>query len=131
MTVVVAYLPTELGAATIRAGATQAQHRGQDLLVLNAASGAAYADSALATEAQLEAIRGELAAQGVTAEIRQLPRAASAAEAILEQAEAASATLLVIGLRPRSPMGKFLLGSTAQTLMLRSPCDVLAVKPQS
>ena len=54
--------------------------------------------------------------------------AASAAEAILEQAETVSATLLVIGLRPRTPVGKFIMGSSAQSVLLAADCPVLAVK---
>ncbi len=38
------------------------------------------------------------------------------------------AGLLVIGLRKRTPTGKFLLGSNAQEILLDAPCPVLAVK---
>jgi nucleotide-binding universal stress UspA family protein len=40
------------------------------------------------------------------------------------------ATLLVIGIRHRSMVGKMLMGSTAQTLLMDCPCQVLAVKAQ-
>ena len=38
------------------------------------------------------------------------------------------ASLLVIAIRHRSPIGKMFMGSTAQTLLLDCPCPVLAVK---
>lgn len=40
-----------------------------------------------------------------------------------------SADLIIIGLRRRSPLGKVLLGSNAQDILLDAPCPVLAVKP--
>jgi nucleotide-binding universal stress UspA family protein len=39
------------------------------------------------------------------------------------------AELLVIGIRHRSPVGKLLLGSVSQRLLLECPKPVLAVKP--
>ena len=45
-------------------------------------------------------------------------------------AEAADASLIVVGIRHRSPMGKLLLGSAAQQILLEAACPVLAVKPE-
>jgi nucleotide-binding universal stress UspA family protein len=50
------------------------------------------------------------------------------AERILELAESAAAELLVIGARRRSPVGKFLMGSVTQTLILQASVPVLVVK---
>ena len=38
------------------------------------------------------------------------------------------AELVVIGLRRRSPVGKMLMGSTSQRVLLDAPCPVLAVQ---
>ena len=56
-------------------------------------------------------------------------RASSPAEDLINIAEARStAELIVIGLRRRSPVGKLILGSNAQRILLDAPCPVLAVK---
>ncbi|MFY0408887.1 universal stress protein [Solicola sp. PLA-1-18] len=131
MTVVAAYAPTPLGADAVHEAAAEARRRAEPLLVLNTASGAAVADPALATDDQLERLRRDLEGTGVDVEVRQVRHASSAAEAVLDVVRAEEASLLVIGLRHRSVVGKFLLGSTAQTLLLDAPCHVLAVKPSA
>ena len=53
------------------------------------------------------------------------------AEALMSAAETGAASLIVIGLRRRSPLGKLILGSNAQRILLDAPCHVLAVKPDT
>jgi len=36
-----------------------------------------------------------------------------------------------VGIRPRSPVGKAVIGSVAQRIVLDAPCPVLAVKPDA
>lgn len=50
------------------------------------------------------------------------------AGALLELVDSIDADLLVIGARRRSPMGKALLGSVAQTVILEANLPVLVVK---
>ncbi len=47
---------------------------------------------------------------------------------MLKTAESTNAEFIVIGLRRRSPVGKLLLGSNAQRVLLDAGCPVLAVK---
>jgi len=50
---------------------------------------------------------------------------------VLTFANAAEAEILVIGARRRSPMGKFLLGSVTQTIILDADMPVVVVKAQA
>lgn len=77
-------------------------------------------------------IDNALAEAGVTGVAWQLHLATAqqdVAGTILELTRAADATLLVIGARRRSPVGKALLGSVTQTLILQAELPVLVVKP--
>jgi nucleotide-binding universal stress UspA family protein len=65
---------------------------------------------------------------GVEHELRQLVRGFEPAEDLISIAESVDAELSVIGLRRRSPVGKLILGSNAQRILLDAKCPVLAVK---
>ena len=52
------------------------------------------------------------------------------AEELISTAETTDADFIVIGLRRRSPVGKLLLGSNAQRVLLDAACPVLAVKAE-
>ena len=47
---------------------------------------------------------------------------------LIEAAQEVQADLIVIGIRKRTPVGKLVLGSHAQSILLDSPYPVLAVK---
>ena len=57
------------------------------------------------------------------------PVGVDAAEELLGAMDRPEADLLVIGIRHRSPVGKLLLGSVSQQLILECPKPVLTVKP--
>jgi nucleotide-binding universal stress UspA family protein len=79
-------------------------------------------------DAELEVVSKELADAGIDAEVRQLVRGADVAEDLISVAAESAADFIVIGLRRRSPVGKLILGSNAQRILLDAPCPVLAVK---
>ncbi len=60
--------------------------------------------------------------------MRQLVRGLEPAEDLIGVAEEVGADFIVIGLRRRTPVGKLILGSNAQRILLDAPCPVLAVK---
>jgi nucleotide-binding universal stress UspA family protein len=129
-TIVVGYVPKPEGRAALRRGAEEAQLRHAKLVVVNSHRGGREfeREDAMETEAQLQEVRDELSAAGVEHEIRQLVRGMDPAEDLINVASDVSAEFIVIGLRRRTPVGKLILGSNAQRILLDAPCPVLAVK---
>jgi nucleotide-binding universal stress UspA family protein len=120
MTVVVAYADTPPGHAALEAAVTEVA-RDQETVVL------------------VPAVRGE-AAPAVADLERRWPHVAGRLEvergdlgdpsdAVVQVAQRRDARLIVLGLRPRSPVGKLVFGSTAQRILLDATCPVLSVKP--
>lgn len=80
-------------------------------------------------EQELDGVRAQLEDAGFTATTAVLHGIyGGAADAVLSEAERTAAELVVIGIRRRSPVGKVVLGSVAQDILLRADCAVLAVK---
>ena len=129
-TIVVGYVPKPEGHAALRRAAEEARLRDARLVVVNSHRGGREFDSGDALESQedLEAIRSELREAGVEHEVRQLVRGMDPADDLVNVAAEVSAEFIVIGLRRRSPVGKLILGSNAQRVLLDAPCAVLAVK---
>ncbi|MGH8823022.1 MAG: universal stress protein [Jiangellaceae bacterium] len=131
-TIVVGYVPKAEGRAALRRAAEEARLRGAHLIVINSARGGRdfEAEDAIRSDAELEAVRRQLAEAGVEAEVRQLVRGMDVADDLIAVAEETSADFIVIGLRRRTPVGKLILGSNAQRILLDAPCPVLAVKAE-
>jgi nucleotide-binding universal stress UspA family protein len=129
-TIVVGYVPKPEGQAALRRAAEEAQLRDARLVVVNSHRGGREfdRDDALESEEDLEAIRQQLREAGVEHEVRQLVRGLDPADDLVNVATEVDAEFIVIGLRRRSPVGKLILGSNAQRVLLDAPCPVLAVK---
>jgi nucleotide-binding universal stress UspA family protein len=128
MTVVVGYTPTPLGRHVLAAAIDEAARRDVELVLVNSATGASYADKGLAPQDELDQAVADAQTRGVNARVQQVTDALAPAQTLLDEADRANAELIVIGLRSRSRTGKFLMGSTAQTVLLGAPCNVLAVR---
>lgn len=122
-TVVTGYVPKPEGEAALLAGIEEARRRGARLVVVHAL------DDHDAEPAYLTEVRDRLADAGVDHDLRVLERGADASDQLVDLAEEVAAELIVIGLRRRSPVGKLILGSNAQRVLLDAPCPVLTVKP--
>jgi nucleotide-binding universal stress UspA family protein len=128
MTIVVGYVPTPEGEAALTAAIEEAGRRSEQLHVLNTARGDASGDPMFLDDDAVTALRSRLAGSGIGFEVRQLVRGRDAAEEIVEAASRLDASLVVIGLRRRTPTGKLLFGSQAQRVLLDAHSPVLAVK---
>lgn len=129
MTVIAGYIPTPEGEAALEEAIREAERRGVELVVLNSARREAYVDDRYAQDSQWQAVEERLGQRGIRFRLLRPESTHDTATDLIEAAEQYRADLLVIGLRRRSAVGKLILGSTAQRVLLQAPCPVLAVKP--
>ncbi len=114
MTVVLAHTTTVEGRAAQEAAVEEARRRGEDLLVFP-----------LGGEEP-----AELGTDDVPVTVRQPDaRDRDLVGQLLDVAGEVGASCIVIGIRHRSPVGKLLLGSAAQQILLEAAVPVIAVKP--
>jgi len=126
--IVVGYTADQYGRAALDHAVAEAKLRGTGLLVINSTAGDSYSDARFARSGEIEDLQTSLASSGVDFEVSQ-PVGVDAAEELLGAMDRPEADLLVIGIRHRSPVGKLLLGSVSQQLILECPKPVLTVKP--
>lgn len=79
-------------------------------------------------ESGLEYAETFLKEDNISCETRLLVRGMSPGEDLVEFAKEKKIDEIIVGVRKRSKVGKFLLGSTAQYLIIKAPCPVVAVK---
>ncbi|MCX7240639.1 MAG: universal stress protein [Burkholderiales bacterium] len=128
MTILVAYVPRPEGQEALDKGIEIAKRRNEHLVVVNASPGGNKEDPSLADVQDYERVRRLLEESGTSAELKQYVRGKNAVEEIETLVETLRVSLLIIGLRKRSPIGKLIMGSVAQELLLTVACPVLAVK---
>ena len=128
MTIVVAYVARPEGQAALDKGIEISKRRNERLVVVNASPGGTKEDEAMIDVQESERVEKLLQTAGVDAQFKQFVRGKSAVEEINDLVESVQASVLIIGLRKRSPVGKLIMGSVAQELLLTVSCPVLAVK---
>jgi len=116
--IVVGYSSRPEGRAALLRALSEATLRTAGLIVLHGA------------DDDLDELTTDLDAAGVPYELKASGEGSDPAEDLIELAEEADAAFIVIGLRRRSPVGKLLLGSNAQRVLLDASCPVLAVKAE-
>ncbi|EYR63402.1 universal stress protein UspA [Actinotalea ferrariae CF5-4] len=128
MTIIVGYTPTPEGEAALEHSLKEAHNHGDELLVVNVSSRSDPPDTTFATDTELDAVRARLEGEGIRYSLRQLVRGKDPAEEILGLAKELDVRGIVIGVRHRTPVGKLLLGSNSQRILLEATCPVIAVK---
>ena len=128
MTVLVGYVPNPLGETTLRAGVEEARRRAEPLVVLNMSRDDVLVDSHRARSDDLARVERDVTELGVEVEVVRVEEGSDPAEVIVREAEARGVSVIVIGLRHRTPVGKLIMGSAAQRILLEARCPVLAVK---
>ena len=116
--IVVGYSSRPEGRAALRRALAEATLRDAELVVLHG------------PEDDLDELAADLGAAGVRHRLKAMQDANDAGVDLVELAEVTGAAFIVIGLRRRSPVGKLLLGSNAQRVLLDASCPVLAVKAE-
>ena len=128
MTIVVGYTATPSARAALTHAIDLARRDAHRLVVVTGSRERGQRDGRRLDEEQSAELDRLLAESGVEA-ARVAPETEDEpAEQVLEAAREHDADLIVIGVRRRSPVGKFLLGSAAQRILLEADCPVVAVK---
>lgn len=128
MSIVVAYSPDRFGQAALDHAADIARKDRMRMVVVNATLGTKLVDDRFAHDADIAALQEALAAEELEVVVRH-EVVDDVADAVVAAADEEQASLIVVGIRHRSPVGKLLLGSVAQRIILEAHCPVLAVKP--
>ena len=129
MTVAVAHQVSPTSRKALTQAVREATYRGTDLAVLHVV-GSIDADTTeayrLGVSDEIEKVIGDQ--PGVPWKLHLATARVDIADTLLGLVDTLDADLLVIGARQRSPVGKALLGSVAQAVILHASVPVLVVK---
>lgn len=128
MTILVAYVPRPEGQAALEKGIELARQTQENLIVVNATPGGATDDPARADAQDVERVELLISVSGIKAEFKQFVRGKNAVEELEALVDQHQVSVLVIGLRKRTAVGKLILGSMAQEILISISCPILAVK---
>lgn len=126
MPIVVSFTETPEGRAALQRASREAEIHRLGLVVVH--SSRRSREEHPAEGDPLAEVQERMADEGLEVHLRDMPRGEDPADVVNTTAGEVGAELIVIGLRRRSPVGKLVLGSVAQRILLESRCAVLAVK---
>ncbi len=128
MTILIGYVPTPAGEAALDLALAEAVVRDTDVVIVNSPRHGSTVDPHLVGGQDDEALLTRARQAGVTAVVDHAEHTADLADTFEELVEQTGADLIVIGLRKRSAVGKLIMGSDAQRILLQSSVPVLAAK---
>ena len=128
MAIVIGFIPDQYGEAALAHGLDEAVRRNTGVVVVNTTKGDALVDRRYLGAEGKVTLEQRLAESGVDHEVRQT-MGSDVADEILAVAKDVGADAIVIGIRHRSPVGKLIMGSVAQRVIIDATCPVIAVKP--
>ncbi len=130
MTIAVAYTPDEFGEVALEHAIAWAKARDTGLVVINVAKHERFTeDHDFVSGYDLEQLHHRLGSEGLREHHVRQPVGPGVADLVLETVAEEKADLLVIGIRHRTPVGKLIMGSVAQQLLLDAQVPVFAAKP--
>lgn len=128
MKILLAYVPSATSEAAFAYAVAEARQKQGSLLVLaSESSGNPEKQRGVMDRRPLSE---RLVETGIAHELREVPHRDDPADDILAATEEEAVDLVVLGIRKRTPIGKILLGSTAQRVVMEAPCPVVVVKPE-
>ena len=128
MAIVIGFIPDQYGEAALAHGLDEATRRKTGVVVVNTTKGDALVDKRYLGAEGKVTLEQRLADSGIEHEVRQT-MGSDIADEILAVAADVDADAIVIGIRHRSPVGKLIMGSVAQRVIIDAACPVIAVKP--
>ncbi|MFP4636199.1 MAG: universal stress protein [Nitriliruptoraceae bacterium] len=130
MRIVAGFLRSPEGRAALQRAIEETKLREGELLVVHSMRGGERdeLDQVMSYREEFERLENQLKDEGIDYRLVEYARGNSPAEDLLQASKDEDADMIVIGIRRRSPVGKLILGSNAQDILLHSDAAVLAVK---
>lgn len=130
MAIIVGFTRASEGRAALDRAVEEARLRDTELVVVHSLKGGERdeLEKVLVYREEFAALESELAERGVRFRLIEYARGNTPAEDLVAAAEEHDGELIVIGYRRRSPVGKLVLGSNAQDILMTAECPVLAIR---
>lgn len=130
MRIVVGFLRSPEGRAALTRAIEETRLRDGELLIVHSMRGGERdeLEQVISYREAFTELERELQDADIRYHLIEYARGNTPSEDLLVASREQHADLIVIGIRRRTPVGKLILGSNAQDILLHSDCAVLAVK---